>query len=459
MKINYRNIVGWIFIALSLPTHAQFMELKIGDTIGNIELRKIVNYKSNTAKLYDFKNDLLILDFWASWCSPCVAMFPKTDSIQKEFSNRVQFLPISYEDSNTVADFLNKMKIVKRLKPVSIVNDHILSQLFPHNSMPHYVWINSKGVIIAITGLDEINRNTIKDYLSGKQIDLAIKTDSKRSMDIMKTAFTEYYTIINNDDSLNTTLESLDRSRLMYHSVFTKEIPGNVHGYSHFEPHSFTAINVGPLLLVRTYFGLKKKYGYNFNYFFADGKTILDLKDTMTRYILDGGYLNNNYSEQAWIEWGKKHAICYELVVPDSVALERKEEIMGQDLRRYFNDIYSVDFGIEERIVKQLVLKRTSKIDKLKSQGGKSIKFSDAFSIKLQNQPPRILISLLTDFYRASYPIYDETGLKEYIDIELTCKITDVNSLNNELKKYNLHLVLEDRPTDVLVVRDLVKKK
>lgn len=459
MKINYRSIVGWMFIAMSLPSYAQFRELKIGDTIRDMKLEKIVNYKSKTANLYEFKRDLLILDFWASWCSPCVAMFPKTDSIQKEFSNKVQFLPVTYEDSGSVTDFLNKMKVVKKLKPFSVVDDIVLSQVFPHNSMPHYVWINSKGVIVAITGIDEINRNTINDYLGGKEVNLAAKIDSKRSMDIMKTAFIEHYTIIINDDTLNTVEEPLDRSRLMYRSVFTKEIPGNVHGFMHFEPHSFTAINVGPLLLLRNYFGLQKKYGYNFNYFFADGKTIVDVKDTMTSFVLNGGHLQDHYNEQAWIEWGKNHAICYELVVPDSMSLERKEEIMGQDLKRYFNDIYSVDFGIEERIIKQLVLKRTSKTDKIKSRGGKSTRASDAFSIKLQNQPIRVLISLLTDFYRASYPIYDETGLKEYIDIELICKITDVEALNKGLSKYDLQLSVEDRPTDVLIIRDLIKNK
>lgn len=448
-----------MLIALSLPSFAQMKELNIGDTIVDMKLERIVNYKSKTANLYDFKRDLLIIDFWASWCSPCIAMFPKTDSIQKEFAGNVQFLSVTQEDSKTVTLFLDKMKTVKKLNVVSVVNDRLLSKHFPHNTMPHFVWINRQGIIVAITGSEEINRYNIKNYLDGKQLKLTNKTDSKRSMDIMKTAFTEHYAIIINDDTLNATKEDLEKDRLMFRSVFTKEIPGKVHGFTHFEPHSFTAINISPLLLLRMYFGLKKKYGYNYNYFFAEGKTEINVADTMTSYVLNGGYLNEHYNEQAMIEWASKYAVCYELIVPNSVSLERKEEIMGQDLKRIFNDIYAVDFVIEQKIIKQLVLKRTSTNDRIKSKGGKSTREADAFSIKLQNQPIRIFIGLLTDFYRNSYPIYDETGLKEYIDIDIICKITDVNDLNKELNKYELELVLEDRPTDVLVIRDIIKAK
>ena len=37
-----------------------------------------------------FKGKLLILDFWATWCAPCIAMNPKMEALQEQFSGQIQ---------------------------------------------------------------------------------------------------------------------------------------------------------------------------------------------------------------------------------------------------------------------------------------------------------------------------------------------------------------------------------
>ena len=53
--------------------------LKIGDKVPDIEFKNIINYKSKTARLSDFKGKLVILDFWGTWCTSCIAAFPKME--------------------------------------------------------------------------------------------------------------------------------------------------------------------------------------------------------------------------------------------------------------------------------------------------------------------------------------------------------------------------------------------
>src|SRR5690349_12062447 len=84
--------------------NAQFTmksELTIGDTMQDVEINNIVNGKKGSVKVSDFKGKLLILDFWATWCSPCIKVMPKLDSLQKYFGSKIQILPVTYEDSET----------------------------------------------------------------------------------------------------------------------------------------------------------------------------------------------------------------------------------------------------------------------------------------------------------------------------------------------------------------------
>jgi hypothetical protein len=50
--------------------------------------------------------------------------------------------------------------------------------------------------------------------------------------------------------------------------------------------------------------------------------------------------------------------------------------------------------------------------------------------------------------------IFDETGLTGKVDITLNAMMNDVDALNKELKKYGLRLQYEDRPVQMLVIKD-----
>lgn len=50
-----------------------------------------------------------IIEFWATWCGPCIAQMPHIAEIQKEYRDKgVQFISISDEDLETVEEFLEK---------------------------------------------------------------------------------------------------------------------------------------------------------------------------------------------------------------------------------------------------------------------------------------------------------------------------------------------------------------
>jgi thiol-disulfide isomerase/thioredoxin len=90
--------------------------LHIGDQCPEVEL-SMVNYATPVARLSDFRGKAVILDFWATWCAPCVGSFPKMDSIQKAFPDKLVILPVTYEEKTAVGYFSVNSSMSKTFNP------------------------------------------------------------------------------------------------------------------------------------------------------------------------------------------------------------------------------------------------------------------------------------------------------------------------------------------------------
>ncbi len=53
---------------------------------------------------------VVVIEFWATWCGPCVASIPKIEALQKKHGDQVTILAITDEDPAHVAQFVEKRK-------------------------------------------------------------------------------------------------------------------------------------------------------------------------------------------------------------------------------------------------------------------------------------------------------------------------------------------------------------
>jgi len=157
--------------------------LHVGDTVPDIRFQEVFNYRHSKANLKDFKAKLIILDFWASYCSTCLEGIPVADSLQREFGKDVQFILVNSElthdnltKAKTAIGRINQGLSKKLCLPVA-VNDTAAYRLFRFKIIPHYVWIGKDGVIKAITNNLEVTRANIRAMLSGQQVTLPVKGD------------------------------------------------------------------------------------------------------------------------------------------------------------------------------------------------------------------------------------------------------------------------------------------
>lgn len=62
--------------------------------------------------LSDWRGKLLIVNFWATWCAPCVEEMPDLQAVRDEFASRgVEVLGIGIDNAKNIAAFRDKLDI------------------------------------------------------------------------------------------------------------------------------------------------------------------------------------------------------------------------------------------------------------------------------------------------------------------------------------------------------------
>jgi len=88
-------------------------QIKVGTKAPELTLEGIYNREnSKIPTIESLKGKIVILDFWATWCTPCVAAFPENNKLSTKYKDKnVQFIAITDDPKEKLENFLGKMKI------------------------------------------------------------------------------------------------------------------------------------------------------------------------------------------------------------------------------------------------------------------------------------------------------------------------------------------------------------
>lgn len=72
-----------------------------------------MDFKGNQIDLSKYRGNIVILDFWATWCDPCLEAFPKVKNMYNKFKDKgVQFIGINLDDDiENVRGFVKQEKV------------------------------------------------------------------------------------------------------------------------------------------------------------------------------------------------------------------------------------------------------------------------------------------------------------------------------------------------------------
>ncbi len=389
--------------------------LKIGDTIPealwNMPLQ-VVNHPEGkkTITLNDYRGKLIIVDFWATWCSSCIVAMPKSHSLQKQLKDTLIILPVTYEDPEKARAFLKSNPTIRGLNLSSVVKDSVLKTLFPYRLIPHYVWIGTDQKVKAFTSAEELRMENVRKMIKNESLKLTVKND----IDITKPLF------LTGD---------LQNNEVIHYAVLTK-------GYHNGLPGGTRPTQSGKVTYRRTFTNssILTLYRVTAHQLFQEKGGGFESK----RLIIDVAKpekIDYNPAFSDVDSWNRENVYSYDLVVP----LEKADQLyhyLLDDLNRYLNY-----YGrIEKRKVKYLALSLKDKSKKFPTGDDTSMSLS-------------FLAKKLDGMSFINVPVLDETNYKGEVNFLLP-EVADLKQLNEQLAQYNLQLIEGRQPIDMFILSD-----
>lgn len=106
----------------------------------------VKNLDGTSLNMADYKGRVIFLNFWATWCMPCVAELPSINNLYNEFKDDVVFLLISNEAASKVQNYHTKKEYNVPFHLID-ANGFIPNQ-YAHKGIPTTFIINKNGKII-----------------------------------------------------------------------------------------------------------------------------------------------------------------------------------------------------------------------------------------------------------------------------------------------------------------------
>jgi peroxiredoxin len=130
-------------------------------------ISNIQTEKTQRIKLSDYNGKIRILDFWATWCGPCIAKMAELKKLKNQFPNDLEIISISDEKLEKILSFVQKQSL-----PFQFVVDSnsVISNKFGVSALPFTILLDKKGIIKTINNSSAITPDVMRDLIAGKLV-------------------------------------------------------------------------------------------------------------------------------------------------------------------------------------------------------------------------------------------------------------------------------------------------
>lgn len=406
--------------------------IPIGSQVPDFTFKHLINMPKDSVNLNSFKGKVLILDFWDSYCLSCIQSWPKLLKLQEKYKDKLQILLINTrEDEQKIKALLKKrdQNFDHKMDLPIAFGDKELDAFFPHQSIPHVVWIDADGKVKYISGGDYLGEETLENMINRKDQEIPEKTDTYLDVKWSKPLFMKG--------------NGGNGEHAVYTSVLSKYTPGLTATaiFNHKKDHSYGVLSNGSVKdMVRFLYGTGR----------SDDGTLLSKRVPSSRVVFQTDsadyvpYINGIRQQ--------KNVYTLQITAGQDIPIEKMKAMMIADLLRNFQ--LKVTWEKQRKMC--LVISQSNTPIKVYESGEKLAGIQD-FKIGLNavtiQEFTETLININNFYYNLPYPIVNETNFEGKLgSIAVETNITDINKLSKALNKYGMRLSIAERETDVLVI-------
>lgn len=161
------------FSSKAQAAHPLIKPLQVGDKIPESIWNKgfqVINHPKGkiSIRLKDYGNKLIILDFWATYCHPCIESLDYLHSIQDQFKGQLIVIPVQvYDIADRGISFMKK----KGWPWPSITADTLINKILLRQYLTGFgiAWIKD-GKLLAVPSKKQLNAETIAKVLKGETV-------------------------------------------------------------------------------------------------------------------------------------------------------------------------------------------------------------------------------------------------------------------------------------------------
>jgi len=145
--------------------------VKVGDPAPPLHLEALMQAPEASQATWDaLKGNVVVVEFWATWCGNCRAALPHLNELVSQYKNKpVRFISISDEEEWKVRVFLSVNSIAGW---IGIDHANSLYGEFGFKTIPQTVLVDQKGRVAALLQPSELTNGILDQLLAGKALSM-----------------------------------------------------------------------------------------------------------------------------------------------------------------------------------------------------------------------------------------------------------------------------------------------
>ncbi|TDQ77968.1 thiol-disulfide isomerase/thioredoxin [Sphingobacterium yanglingense] len=382
----------------------------VGESIPEMVTMPIVNWEQSEIDLGRYKDRVVVLEFFDTYCATCIEGMPHLQQVQQQMGDKLLVLMVTWQSKEVIEKFYRDNRFLKEnnVKLPTIVDDTLMRKYFPHQGVPHTVFLY-QGKVQAVTYPDYVKKKFVDELYTTGKLSVPQKDDFKEGTKM----FEEEVGLIGS-------------VRLTGYQESLEEKPGlTIERDSVSGVYKTYFYNVGILNAYKAILAYIKKP----TFILTEQRILWKVKDPSKYRYQEGSGGSHIWLTQHGISYERRSKVVGDLSDQAKLVLNDLNSLLGLSV---YWDTLEMDCLIVRK-----ARKKVKSVDAVKT--GK----------KIENIG---ILTFLMDYSGNYPPIIDESGYTGGLTI---ANYASIEELNLQLRYYGLEIITGRRPIEILVLEEL----